>query len=230
MSKNANILWKVKVLWPKEVTPSLISRNPLERRFSVWILLLIVRFPSHISWVFDIEINLKWFKPHAHMHHVVIERLILIIAITQLFSFSLDDKPLYPKPWQLKEPPYSWENSHPNFWFCICLHYYHIQVCKDLSNPHKLFTSYFFATTMDAFKWIFELSLSTSLCWNGPSFGLAMNLLSFVANKYYHNKYWQSQSTWTFLGRFYLKPIFQARSHAILSSSKFDFIMRSQVW
>ena len=83
----------------------------------------------------------------------------------------------------------------------------------------------FFAATMTAFKWMFELSLSMSRCWSGPSFALAMNYLSFVPNKY-----WKSQSIWTYMGRFYLKFIFQAQRHSIFSLSKFDLITRFQVW
>lgn len=65
----------------------------------------------------------------------------------------------------------------------------YITITSKLAKIFQIFINLseviFFAATLNVFKWMFELSLSMSMCWNGPSFALAMNYFSFVPNKYY---------------------------------------------
>ena len=42
-------------------------------------------FPSHILWVLTLEQRTKVFKPHAHMHHIGINFIIMIIALLTLY-------------------------------------------------------------------------------------------------------------------------------------------------
>ena len=71
------------------VTTSLISHNPRERMFSLQISLLVVTFPSHISWILTLKCSTKEFKPHVHMHHVVIIVIIVIIAMVLFHNVTL---------------------------------------------------------------------------------------------------------------------------------------------
>ena len=60
--------------------------------FSFQISLLVVMFPSHISWVLTLKLTTKEFKPQACTHHVVI---IVIIAMLTLCASIMSHVTLF---------------------------------------------------------------------------------------------------------------------------------------
>ena len=70
VSTEYNIHSKLCNINPYNFIPSLISRNPRERMFLVWISLFVVTFPPICHGLRIQEITTKEFKPHAsHSHH-----------------------------------------------------------------------------------------------------------------------------------------------------------------
>ena len=66
--------------------PSFISPNPREWMCSVQISLLVVTFPSHISWVLTSKESTKEFKPYAPTHHVVV--IVITSRLTSCYSIT----------------------------------------------------------------------------------------------------------------------------------------------
>ena len=63
-------------------TPSLTSQNPREQMCSIYIFLLAVTFPSHISWVLTLKKSSKECKAHSHTHHIVIIAMLTVCHST----------------------------------------------------------------------------------------------------------------------------------------------------
>ena len=68
---------------------SLILWNLRERMFLVWILLLVIMFPSHISWGSSLKLIIKEFKPHARTHHIDIIVITIILCHVDFEFFPI---------------------------------------------------------------------------------------------------------------------------------------------
>ena len=70
------------------VTPSLIFQSFREWMFSIWISLLIVMFPSHISYILTLKWTTKQLIPHACTHHIVVIIINIVMLLLCCFIMS----------------------------------------------------------------------------------------------------------------------------------------------